>query len=315
MPTNLFCLLSALILFVTGATVHGQAVIDAVRNGDLATVKTLIEQDAQLVGARTPRQSTPLHVAISLKNGPISLYLIEKGADLNAVNANSWTPLFYAHQLDLAQLLVDKGADINVGYPNYTALTHFLLYGNKEVAEYLLDRGATLPDSGTPLSVNAMINAMKIGSAQYLDKSMQQGFAPLYESPGNSTLLHYASASQSVELVTRLLDAGVSPNRKNVFGLTALHLAARQGNVDVVKALVQRGANLNDRTTDGRSVWNIAVEANKPELTAFLQFAAADQRPQQFPTLTGEHYGQPSPGRAAGRNAITPKTSLRVAHG
>jgi ankyrin repeat protein len=292
-------LILALILFVTATAVQSQEIFDAVRNGDLVKVKALIDKDTQLVSARTPRQSTPLHVAVSLNNFAMAEYIIDKGADLNAANGNQWTSLFYAHNVEMAKLLLDKGTYIDFGFPNYTALTHFIRYQNKEIAEYLLDRGATVPEIGTPLGLNSLINALKIGSVRYLEECMQKGFDPNYESEANSNLLHYASASSSVELINKLIAAGVSVNKKNVFGLAPLHIASRNGNTQVVKILLEHGARIDDRTNDGRTPMNLAMEAQKDEVAEFLKSAGADQGPQLFPALTGEYMGQPKPGDTA----------------
>jgi ankyrin repeat protein len=84
----------ALLTLVTASTMNAQEIFDAVRNGDMAKVKVLIEGYPQLVKARNARQSTPLHVAVDVDNEPITRYLIEKGADISALNSGQLTPLF-----------------------------------------------------------------------------------------------------------------------------------------------------------------------------------------------------------------------------
>jgi ankyrin repeat protein len=56
------------------------------------------------------RDDTPLHVA--LRNGQLDVarLLIDKGADINKAGANGDTPLQSARQRDMARLLIDKGA-------------------------------------------------------------------------------------------------------------------------------------------------------------------------------------------------------------
>jgi len=61
-------------------SVYAQEIFDAVRSGDMAKVKELVEKDPQLVKARNARQSTPLHVAVDLEQQLIAGYLLEKGA-------------------------------------------------------------------------------------------------------------------------------------------------------------------------------------------------------------------------------------------
>ena len=86
-------LITGLVLLAV-MTINAQEIFDAVRNGDMAKVKVLIEGYPQLVKARNARQSTPLHVAVDVDNEPITRYLIEKGADISALNSGQLTPLF-----------------------------------------------------------------------------------------------------------------------------------------------------------------------------------------------------------------------------
>ena len=80
---------------LAGNPVH-EDIVEAVTRGDLARVKELVEKNPELAKARTPRSATLLHVAARLDNDAIATYLIEKGADVNAVQDDSRTPLLEA---------------------------------------------------------------------------------------------------------------------------------------------------------------------------------------------------------------------------
>jgi len=287
------------ILFIITINIQAQEIFDAIRNGEIAKVKELVEKDSELVKARNTRQSTPLHVAVDVSNEPIARYLLEKGADPNAVNGNKWAPLFYAKEKEIAKLLVENGADINLNASNGTALSWLLLYRRKEVAEYLLEKGAKLPEIGTIQSIGLLIQSLKSGSIKFLEKYMQQGFDPLYESETKSNLLHYASESNSVELIEKLIILEIPVNKSNIFGFAPLHIAALKGNTLVVKLFAQKDLDINVRTNDGKTPYNLAVEAKKDETAEYLKSIGADQSPQRFPVLTGEYMGQPKPGKKA----------------
>lgn len=287
------------ILFIVTISSQAQEIFDAIRTGDLAKVKELIEKDPQLIKAKNPRQSTPLHVAVDVNNEPIARYLIEKGADLNAINSNSWTPLFYAKEKEMTKLLVEKGADINFEASNSTALAWSLLYRRKDVAEYLLEQGARLPELGTNQSIGLLIQSLKSGSFKFLEKYMELGFNPLYESETKCNLLHYASESNSFELIDKLMNMGIPVNKADIFGFTPLHIAALKGNTQVVKLLTQKDLDINARTNDGKTPYNLAVETKNDETAEYLKSIGADQSPQKFPVLAGEYMGQPKPGKKA----------------
>ncbi len=288
-----------MLLLFASATTQAQEIFDVISNGDLAKVKELVEKDPLLIKAKNSRQSTPLHVAVDVNNVPIARYLIDKGADLNAVNSNRWAPLFYAKEKEIAELLVEKGADINFEASNGTAISWLLLYRRKVVAEYLLEKGAIIPKVGTTQSVGLLIQSLKSGSIKFLEKYMQQEFNPLYESKEQNNLLHYASESHSVELIEKLINLDISVNKKNIFGFTPLHIAALKGNTQVVKLLAQKDLDINARTNDGKTPYNLAVEEKKDETAEYLKSIGADQSPQRFPVLSGEYMGQAKPGKKA----------------
>lgn len=286
-------------LAIAAVTLSAQEIFDAIRGGNLTKVKELIEKNGELLNARNTNQSTPLHVAVEFNNELIVRYLIEKGADLNAVNRNNWTSLFYAKEKEIARLLIENGADINYGASNNTALIQSIWNKRKDVTEYLLDRGAKIPDTGTPLGLNLLFLELKLGSIRYFEKCLQQGFDPHYEGEAKSNLLHYASEGDSVELIDKLINMGVPVNKTNLFGVTPLHKAALNGCIPIVKILVRKGADKNARTIDGKTPYNLAVEAKKDETAAYLKSIGVDQSPQSFPVLKGEYLGQPKPGKKA----------------
>lgn len=296
--------LSIIIVFTTVIlsvqSIFAQEIFDAIRSGDLAKVKELVEKDPQLVKARYRSfQSTPLHVAADANNAAIVKYLIEKGADINALNTEPYTPLMYAG-LETAKILVEKGADIN--YQNRfgrTVLIHAYWRGKKEAAEYLLDAGAKLPEEGTRHANSVLINALRCGSIKYLEKSLRRGLDPLVESKAKNTLLHHAAASNSIELINKLMELGVPLHKANIYGWTPLHSAAYYGAQSVVEWLIQKGLDKNARTIDGKTPYHLADEAKQTETANYLKAQGTDLSAPKFPEIAGEYFGQPKPGKKA----------------
>jgi len=295
MKKSLFIIIVYGIFLLSAQSIYAQEIFDAIRSGDLAKVKGLVEKNPQLVKARNARQSTPLHVAVDVNNEPIARYLIEQGADLNALNGNQWTPLFFAKTAGLAELLVEKGADIDLSMP----IAWMLATRRKEVADYLLDRGARVPGSGTPQGLLFLVRSLRSGSVRLLEKYLGQGFNPLHESPAKNNLLHYAAESDSGELIDRLIGLGVPSNTMNIFGWKPLHIAAANGNLRTLKSLLKRDPDVKARTPDGKTAYNLATEAKKAEVAEYLKSVGADEAPARFPELRGDYMGQPKPGTKA----------------
>jgi ankyrin repeat protein len=276
-----------------------QEIFDVIRGGDAPRLQAMVKADPSLLGARNVRGSTLLHVAVDSNSGPIARYLIERGADPNAVNRIGWTPLFYARGVEIAALLLEKGAEIDRLAGDFTPLIQFVWAEKRELADYLLSQGAKIPAPDTPLGLRTAIRALRLGSLRYLEEGLKRGLDPLYESEGRSLWLHYAAESPSKELAERLIGLGVPVDRRNVFGLSPLHIAASRGNTAVVKLLVQKGADRNARTNDGKTPYNLSLEEARGETAELLRSLGADQGPSRFPSLTGDYLGQAKPGKKA----------------
>ena len=292
--------LMLMLLLACTIKLSSQEIFDAVGEGDLAKIKELVKKNPELVNAKNSNQNTPLHIAAESDNEVIAEYLIEKGADLTAMNGSKFTPLMVAG-LSAAKLLIEKGADINFISPNgnSTALVWAMLFEKKDVAEYFLELGAKIPEAGTPNCFINLQSAFKIGCIKYLKKYLSQGQNPLIEDESKNTLLHYAAEGNSHEIAEKLINLDVAINKYNISGRAPIHIAAYSGNLSVVELLIKMGVDKNERTIDGNTPYNLATEAQKSEVVNYLISVGADKSAPKFPVLEGEYLGQPKPGKTA----------------
>ena len=122
-----------------------QAVVD----GDLARVKTLISEGAD-INSKNRMGWTLLHTAIRNSRTEIVTLLIEKGADVKAKDNRGRTTLHFAvesGQKDIVELIIAKGVEINVmdGRAD-NALSLAKKGNNKEIIDLLVKNGAQDPD-------------------------------------------------------------------------------------------------------------------------------------------------------------------------
>ena len=68
-------------------------IFEATRDGDLATVQSIVSQDANAVLQKNERSWTALHWAASSGHLNVARFLVEKKADINAMTDNGLTPL------------------------------------------------------------------------------------------------------------------------------------------------------------------------------------------------------------------------------
>lgn len=92
------------------------ALFAAITAGDLATVKQEISRDGALLHqAGGGFEQTPLHRAVGAKQLAVAQFLLESGADPNALDVFNQTPLAIAMDVEagneMIRLLQDYGAD------------------------------------------------------------------------------------------------------------------------------------------------------------------------------------------------------------
>lgn len=121
---------------------------EAVALGDTPRVQEMLAANPDLVHTRTTDGYPPLGLAIFFRHGELARWLIEQGADVNAVarNANCVAPVHAAAATcdrETMRMLLDRGADPNARQQlDYTALHGAASRGDIEMAKLLLDHGA-----------------------------------------------------------------------------------------------------------------------------------------------------------------------------
>jgi len=112
---------------------------------------------------------------------------------------------------DAVDLLIAKGADVNLTYDGFTPLDFAAAKGHKGVAELLIRKGASVEGG--------------------------RWVKPL----------HLAAAGGHKEMVNLLIAKGADVNARNSDGLTPLAAALSKGHKDIAEILVRKGANIVER--------------------------------------------------------------------
>jgi ankyrin repeat protein len=215
------------------------AFISAVRSGDTRAVGKMLAENPGLVHARDRAGSTPLHHAAGFGTLATMQLLLDKGADVNAVNKRRSTPAFWAvYDEAKVRLLLERGANINAKTSDGRALVH---------------QAASI-ENGTPL----------------LRLLLNKGADPNATTLTGMTALMAASGRANLESMRLLIERKVNVNARNAAGATALLPAAQTGNAQAVRLLLEKGADPNLRTKRNDSALGDAATAGVEETVQLL---------------------------------------------
>ena len=280
-----------------GPTARFERAVEAVIDGDIATLQQLLAEDPGMVRARSTRvnhfdppmhRSTLLHYVAangvegyrqrSPKNAAqVAKVLLDAGADPNALSwayggqcttmallVSSTPPAQAGVQVPLVETLIDYGASVApAGEGNWTSpVETALVFGKHDAAQALVRRGAP---------IESLAAAAGLGRIEDVKRML-----PSAEEQDRHRALALAAQSGQAEAVSILLDAGEDPNRFNPPGTHShtppIHQAIAAGHLAVVKLLVERGARLDIKDTIHQGTplgW--AKYCDQPAIAAYLQ--------------------------------------------
>jgi cyclase len=262
----------ALILMASLAAISAalfcQELLEAVKAGDLAKVRTLVEKEPGIVNAKNPGGQTILFAAVSFGQPEIADYLISKGADVNARTSFHLAPLHVAclrnAPLALVRLLAENGADVNA-VAEYTGrpLDLALDAGNEALVDYLRSRGAV----ATPLVFETHRLAAKVHRVAY-PWGMRNNIA-VFSGPDGTLLVDTGFSKHGVEALGKTI-RGLAKGEIRFIVNTHPHGDHVDGNGVAPAAKVLNAENLNspemkglisrsDRTLRGRSGGELAA--------------------------------------------------------
>jgi RNA polymerase sigma factor (sigma-70 family) len=207
-------------------------ILTAAKSGDVAKVKTLLEQDPRLLTAKDRLGNTALIMAVDSGHQEVAELLLSSGlqpdiyeaaaigktdlvstlgqaqpALLDSYSPEGFSPLALAAHFghpETVEFLLDHDVNIDAVSRNDLGVTplHAALYGRKrEIARLLVERGAN-------------VRAKRGG-----EKFPRSGW----------TALHYAAAYGFIELIPLLIDRGADVEAKDDEGRTAFMVASAEG--------------------------------------------------------------------------------------
>ena len=179
--------------------------------------------------------------------------LLSAGADVNEADPQSGnTPLIFAcryNYLDMARLLIDKGADVNRKAKDGSTALMMAAYASPDMVKLLIGHGADVKarnNIGTGAFTNAVIAAMESEGTETAELLLEAGAdvdeAATAGPTAGYTPLMMAARNNRPGLVSFLIAKGADVNARAKDGKTPLALAQQEGHTDVVNLLKAGGA-------------------------------------------------------------------------
>ena len=273
----------------------------AAEAGKMEVVQLLVEVGADINAGPW----TALHSAVDGGRRDIVELLIQRGADINAKDDGGETPLYSAVReghSDIAELLIQKGADVDLESAaqlgdlakvkrfiesdpdvNESQLNQLLrrslnyeslLQGQKDVADYLLNKGAN-PNAKVKNEAT-MLHQSAWGGDPARTKSLIEFLVSrgadvnAFQGESRWTPLHSACSRGRGSVAKVLIDNGADVNAKDRWGRTPLHYSLKKEDLDTAELLIAEGSDVNAKDNEGATPLGYALTTNKKDIAGLL---------------------------------------------
>lgn len=207
------------------------------------------------VDAPDAKGNTALQWAAFCGNKKMVRCLIEAGADPNKVveSPPAITQAVYGNAYHLIPYLVLRGADINiVDKDGFSPLMSAIHLNVVECVQRLIYAGANI-EQCNQAGDTALIKAVKEGKNCIVQLLLSNQADVSHCNKDGFTALHYAAATGNMEIIQSLLKAGAPLDKTSSSG-TPLMFAAQNGRLEAIKYLLDMKANPNPLNDQNESL-------------------------------------------------------------
>ena len=199
----------------------------------------------------------------------------DNNGTINALDEHGFTQLIEAaksNSLDVAKLLIDKGADVNLKDDNTgaTALMHAVGHGNLDMVKLLIENKADINAVDKASQTALMIAAMN-GYPEIAKLLIEKGADINLQEWYKMNALMFALSHSKLDVAKLLIEKGIDVNAKDLTGETALMMTAEGNFPDIAKMLIDKGADINAKDKEGKTALAMADEFKHDEIASLLK--------------------------------------------
>ena len=239
----------------------------AVHTGNTAAIKRYLADGVDVNTKDGKFGVTPLAWAVLGRQIDAVELLILKGADINAKNNDSFTPLHTAAFLgeyEIAQLLVNNGADVNATNED----------GDAPMDSLELDWETT---EAIAEWIQIEVDRASVGRGRTRIAALLRQHGARVANPNRDAICNAARTGNMEEIGAHLAAGGTDPNAGDrKFGVTPLCWAALGGHTGIVELLIQHGASVDARNRDGATALHGAAFLGRGKTAELLLENGAD---------------------------------------
>jgi ankyrin repeat protein len=239
----------------------------AAANGDLETVKNLVEQGTDINKTSRPYGGqTAIYLAVRNMHLEVVKFLLAEGANVNFQGPRGTeqeTALSLAASIGseiMVKLLVENGANLeSKDGSGETPLWRAASNGHEAVVKLLVENGANLESRDNNLEQTPLSWVADKGHETVVKLLIEKGADLESKDLSGRTPLLWAADRGHETVMKLLIEKGADLESKDVSGRTPLLWAADRGHKTVVKLLIEKGADLEWKDLSGRTPLSWAV--------------------------------------------------------
>jgi ankyrin repeat protein len=238
------------------ASPKGEPLAAAIRDHDLAKVKSSLDASPDLLHAGDQRGNQPIHWAVMTRQIDFIDELLARGADINARRPDGARPI----QLTNGDYHFRGWRDVPDDWPTTP----------EAVLAHLRARGAYV-DITTAAHIGDLGRVRQLLDQDPTLANRPSDYVTYY--PFSGTPLKNAAGKGHLEIVKLLLDRGADPNLPEE-GIApqghALYSAVTNGHYEIAKLLLDRGAFPNPQVESSADALSIAIDRGQSKMVELL---------------------------------------------